>query len=85
LNVSFGSNVNLAAINVYLLAAAQQQKKGSIFARYKDSDSIFWKVYGSTDIKSQLEKGLSPKAIIAGWDHVVSAFRGARQGYLLYN
>ena len=47
LNVGFNSNVNLAAINIYLLAAAQQQKKGSIFARYKDADSIFWKVYGS--------------------------------------
>jgi uncharacterized protein YbbC (DUF1343 family) len=85
LSVGFDSNVNLASINVYLLAAAQQQKKGSIFARYKDKDGIFWKVYGSTDIKTQLEKGLSPKAIVAGWDRVVSAFQGARQGYLLYN
>ncbi len=85
LNVSFGSNVNLAAINIYLLAAAQQQKKGSIFARYKDADSIFWKVYGSTDIKTQIEKGMSPKAIVAGWESGVSSFRGARQGFLLYN
>jgi len=85
LNVSFGSNVNLTAINVYLLAAAQHQKKGSIFARYKDGDSIFWKVYGSTDIKSQIERGMSPKAIVAGWESGVSSFRGARQGYLLYN
>jgi uncharacterized protein YbbC (DUF1343 family) len=85
LNVTFGSNVNLTAINIYLLAAAQQQKKGSIFARYKDADSIFWKVYGSTEIKTQIEKGMSPKAIVAGWEHGVSSFRGARQGFLLYN
>jgi len=85
LNVGFDSNVNLTAINIYLLCAAQKQKSGNIFARYKDADSIFWKVYGSTDIKTQIEKGLSPSAIVAGWNHVVSDFRGARQGYLLYN
>lgn len=84
LNLAFNSGFNLAAVNVYLLAAAQKQKKGSIFARYKDADSIFWKVYGSTDIKTQIEKGLSPKAIVAGWETLVSSFRGARQAYLLY-
>ena len=45
----------------------------------------FWKVYGSTDIKTQIEKGMSPKAIVAGWESGVSSFRGARQGFLLYN
>jgi uncharacterized protein YbbC (DUF1343 family) len=84
LNISAGSPVNLAGINVYLLAAAQKQKKGSIFARYRDSDNIFWKIYGSTDIRTQIEKGVAPQTIIAGWSRETQSFRGARQGYLLY-
>lgn len=85
LNIGFDSNVNLAGINVYLLAAAQQQKKGSIFARYKDGDGIFWKVYGSTAIKTLIEKGVSPKTIVASWERIASSFRSERQGHLLYN
>ena len=84
LNISAGSPVNLAGINIYLLSAAQQQKKGSIFARYRDADNIFWKVYGSTDIRTMLEKGVAPQTIIAGWSREAQSFRGARQGYLLY-
>ena len=84
LNVNATSKVNLAAINVYLLSAAQKMKKGGIFGRYKDGNNIFWKIYGSTNIRSQIEKGVSPKAIVAAWEGVASSFRWARQSFLLY-
>ena len=84
LSLSADSDTNLAALNIHLLCAAQQHSRGSIFARYRDPDGIFWKVYGSTGIRTQIEKGVSPAAIVAGWDYVVARFRSARQPYLLY-
>ena len=83
LNITAKSRVNLAAINVHLLAAAQAQR-GNIFAKYRDADGIFWKAYGSTSIKSQIERGTSPATIVAGWQSGVNSFRSARQPYLIY-
>ena len=84
LNLSADSDVNLAALNIQLLYAAQKNSRGSIFARYHDKDDIFWKIYGSTGIRAQIEKGVSPAAIVAGWESGVARFRSARQAYLLY-
>ncbi len=84
LNLGAKSDVNLAGVNVHLLAAAQRARSGSIFARYKDADNIFWKIYGSTSIRSAIEKNVNPRVIIAGWKSGVEKFRAARASYLLY-
>jgi uncharacterized protein YbbC (DUF1343 family) len=83
LSLTAKSALNLAAVNVHLLAAIQRAKSGSIFARYRDTDNIFWKIYGSTAIRA-IEKGIAAEAIIASWQSAARSFRGARQGYLLY-
>ena len=83
INITPKSSANLAAVNVYLLSAAEKHR-GDIFARYRDADAIFWKAYGSTNIKSQIERGTSPASIVAGWESVVNSFRAARQPYLIY-
>jgi uncharacterized protein YbbC (DUF1343 family) len=84
LNLSADSPVNLAAVNIQLLCAAQKNSRGSIFARYRDPDGILWKIYGSTSIRPLIEKGVNPAAIVAGWQPAVDHFRTARQAYLLY-
>ncbi len=84
LSLSADSAVNLAAVNIQLLCAAQTFPRGSIFARYHDADNILWKIYGSTSLRTQIEKGVSAAAIIAGWQPVAERFRSARQAYLLY-
>ena len=84
LSLTAESDANLAALNIHLLSAAQKHSRGSIFARYRDPDDIFWKIYGSTSIRTQIEKGVSPSAIIASWESGVARFRSARQAYLLY-
>jgi len=84
LNLSADSETNLPGVNVYLLCAAQKNSKTDIFARYRDPDEIFWKVYGSTAIRTQIQKGASPAAIIASWQPFVESFKGARQEFLLY-
>ena len=84
LNLTADSETNLAALNIQLLCAAQKHSRGSIFARYHDKDDIFWKIYGSTSLRAQVEKGVPPASIIAGWESGVARFRAARQAYLLY-
>ena len=83
LNLSAKSAVNLTGVNVHLLAAAHATR-GNIFGKYRDPDGIFWKAYGSTGIKSQIERGTSPASIIAGWQRGVDSFRAARQPFLIY-
>lgn len=84
LSLTADSETNLTGVNVYLLCAAQKNSRSSIFARYRDPDGIFWKVYGSTAIRTQIEKGASPSTIVASWQPFVDRFKGARQEYLLY-
>ena len=84
LSLTADSETNLAAVNVHLLAAAQKNSRTSIFASYRDPDGLFWKVYGSTGIRTEIEKGVSPAAIVAAWQPFVERFKGARQAYLLY-
>jgi uncharacterized protein YbbC (DUF1343 family) len=84
LALTAATEVNLAAINIHLLANLQRARSGSIFARYHDPDDIFWKIYGSMSIRSLIEKGTSAETIIAGWARGVQAFRSARMGFLLY-
>ena len=84
LSLSADSDTNLAAVNIQLLSAAQKHSRGSIFAHYHDEDGIFWKIYGSTGIRPQIEKGVSPASIVAGWQPAVAHFKAARQPYLLY-
>ena len=84
LSLSPKSDVNLAAINIHLFANLQRARSGSIFARYRDPDEILWKVYGSTNIRAQIEGGTAPETIVAGWARGVQSFRSARESYLLY-
>ena len=84
LRLGAGSDVNLAGLNVYLLEAAHKLRGSGIFAGYRDADDIFWKIYGSTDIRAQIEKGVRAAAIIAGWQPFIERFKAARQEHLLY-
>jgi hypothetical protein len=84
LSINPKASANLTQLAVHLLVEANRAASPSLFARYRDADSIFWKVYGSTNIRSLCSKGLSAPQIAAGWNSGVASFRSARQGYLLY-
>ena len=77
------SPVNFAALGVQILSEVNRPALPSVFARYHDADGIFWKIYGSTSIRSQLAS-TAPQRIAAGWESGVARFKSARQGYLLY-
>ena len=84
LDISPKAGANLTQLAVHLLVEANRAANPSLFARYRDADSIFWKVYGSTSIRTQCAKGSSAPQIAAGWSGGVASFRSARQGYLIY-
>jgi uncharacterized protein YbbC (DUF1343 family) len=77
---------NLTGLNVHLIAAlARSGGSARLFKKVAaDPDQLLYKIYGSRSIKSQIESGVSPERIIAGWSAGVERFRATRQPYLLY-
>jgi len=76
---------NLTGLAIHLLQEANRGARPSLFARSKaDTLDIFYKVYGSTSIRRQIEEGVPAEKIIASWRPGVEAFRAARQPFLLY-
>ena len=76
---------NLTALGIYMLAELNRTSKSGVFRRSSRSKlDIFFKVYGSSSIRGQLEQGTSPGRIIGSWESNVSNFRRARAPYLLY-
>ena len=76
---------NLTALGIYMLAELNRMSKSSIFRKASRSKlDIFFKVYGSSSIRTQLERGVSPATIVGSWKTNVSNFRNARASYLLY-
>ena len=82
LSISPHAGANLTKLGVHLMLEAE--KAGHLFARYRDPDAIFWKCYGSTNIRDLAQKGASIDRVAGAWDSSVSSFRSARSGYLLY-
>jgi uncharacterized protein YbbC (DUF1343 family) len=78
-------DVNLTALGIYLLAALDAGRHPDLFqASGGDKLEMFFKSYGSGVIRDQLERGMSPSRIVAGWAGGVSRFESKRAPYLLY-
>lgn len=86
LHINPHADANLTALGVYILAEMNRHAHPDLFRRTSGSKlDIFFKVYGSASIRSQLERGVSPKSIVDSWRDNVSRFRHDRTPYLLYN
>ena len=78
-------DTNLTAVGVYMLSEINRASRSSVFRRTSGSKlDIFFKVYGSSSIRSELEGGVSPAKIVASWRDNEASFRRARAPYLLY-
>ena len=78
-------DTNLTGIGVYMLAEINRASGKSVFRRSSGSKlDLFFKIYGSASIRSQLESGVSPAKIVASWQANESNFHRARAPYLLY-
>src|SRR5713101_2715387 len=77
---------NLTGLGIYLLSAMNRLARPDLFRRTSASKlNIFFKVYGSDSIRSQVERGTATPRIIASWQSNVQNFRRERSPYLLYN
>jgi uncharacterized protein YbbC (DUF1343 family) len=85
LSISPNAPANLTALGIYMLAELNRSSGTNLFRRTSRSKlDIFFKCYGSSSIRAQLERGTSPARIVASWQSNVANFRSARAPYLLY-
>jgi uncharacterized protein YbbC (DUF1343 family) len=79
------SSANLTALGIYILAELNRSSGGQVFRKSSRSQlDLFYKEYGSSSIRSQLEHGASAESIVRSWDRDVEQFRKDRASYLLY-
>jgi uncharacterized protein YbbC (DUF1343 family) len=85
LRIDAKAPADLTALGVYMLAELNRSSGSALFRRSSRSKlDIFFKVYGSASIRSQLERGISTASIVASWRSNVASFRNTRAPYLLY-
>jgi len=85
LRISPSTPANLTALGIYMLAELNRTSGSNLLSRTNRSKlDIFFKVYGSSAIRSQLQRGMSPATIVASWEKDIANFRAARRPYLLY-
>ncbi len=74
---------NLTALGIYMLAEINRHARPNVFRKTSASKlDIFYKVYGNNSIRSPLERGVSPDAIVASWRNNVQNFRRERSNLL---
>jgi len=79
------SSANLTALGVYILAELDRSSGGLVFRKSSRSQlDLFYKEYGSSSIRTQLERGASTGSIVRLWDRDVEQFHKNRASYLLY-
>ena len=85
LSIDPHAGTNLTAINVYLAAALYRAGGSRLFAHAaSDPDQMLYKIYGSRSLASQIEGGVPPREIVAGWTAGVERFRQERAPFLIY-
>ncbi len=86
LNIDVRNAGNLTALAAGLLREVNRRGgRPNLFDRSsKDKLDIFYKVYGTRAIRSQLEEGLPLPRIVQGWEPTVNRFETARGPFLLY-
>jgi uncharacterized protein YbbC (DUF1343 family) len=85
ISISPRSTADLVAMNVVLIDEVNKRIRGDLFGKTSSSKmDIFYKVYGSTKLKTDLRRGVSPGKIIGSWEAGNRGFAGRRRKYLLY-
>ena len=78
------AQADLCALGVYILAAAQKAAPHSLFVGSPGKYDIFYKCYGSDSIRRDIERGVPPAKIVAGWSPSNARFLSERKPFLLY-
>jgi uncharacterized protein YbbC (DUF1343 family) len=85
LHIESHTDANLTALGIYLLAGLDADRRPDLFeVSGGDKLEMFFKAYGSGVIRDEIERGMPPSRIVAGWAGGVSRFEAERAPYLLY-
>tara|TARA_R110002096_G_scaffold200639_2_gene384619 strand:+ start:2720 stop:4054 length:1335 start_codon:yes stop_codon:yes gene_type:complete len=84
IKITPSTNTDLPALNVLLIHELGLPVEKLFASADANPWKTFYKVYGSTDLKSQMTEGATPQEIIQGWKPFNDHFREERKPYLLY-
>jgi uncharacterized protein YbbC (DUF1343 family) len=85
LHIAPHTDANLTGLGIYLLAGLDAGRRPDLFqVSSGDKLEMFFKAYGSGVIRDQIERGMPPSRIVAGWAGGVARFEAQRTPYLLY-
>jgi uncharacterized protein YbbC (DUF1343 family) len=85
LHIQPHTDANLTGLGIYLLAALDDGRRPDLFQISSgDKLEMFFKAYGSGDIRDAIERRMTPGRIVASWAGGVSRFEAQRAPYLLY-
>jgi len=85
LSINPRTDTNLTGLGIYLLAGLDAGRRPDLFeVSSGDKLEMFYKAYGSSGIREELERGISPRRIVAAWSAGVERFEAEREPYLLY-
>lgn len=77
--------VDIVAINLFAIEAYNQRVSRGLYERTSASaKNIFYKVYGSKSIETEMKRGVSAQRIVASWKNGNAAFLRSRQSFLMY-
>ncbi len=78
------SEANLSALGMYILAYANAASRPDLFERSPSKLEMFYKCYGSTGVRSEIETGVPVPRIVNSWLPSIQRFDAERSQYLLY-
>jgi len=86
ISIDKNTSADLVALNLIIIDEINKRiRRPDLFDKTSSAaKNIFYKVYGSTSVETQLKRGVSPGSIIAGWKAYNDSFRQKRQAYLMY-
>lgn len=86
ITIDKNTSADLVALNLIIIDEINKRiGRRDLFERTSaSSKNIFYKVYGSTSMESQLKRGVSPGSIVAAWKPHNDSFLQKRQPYLMY-
>jgi uncharacterized protein YbbC (DUF1343 family) len=86
IRIDKNTSADLVALNLIIIDEINKRiGHPDLFDKTSSSSKkIFYKVYGSNSIETQLKRGVSPGSIIGGWKSHNDRFLQNRQPYLLY-
>ena len=83
--ISSHTNTDLTALDIRLIELANRLSRPNLFSKTSSSKkNLFYKVYGSTTLESQMKRGVSATSIIRSWDSYNKSFVQKRRPFLLY-